>query len=117
MNKLLTALILTATAATAQAGEVYLECSVTNHTVKSLTMMVDGDKGVGDNGFGAIRKAPAPAGSGASTVMIAGSEYVMKDQLGVIIRINRQTLTWTNDDPIVKISGQCKKATSPKNQI
>jgi hypothetical protein len=112
MNKLLTALILVATAATAQAGEVYLECNISGQPGKSLTMMIDADKGVGDNGFGAVRQA-----SGASTVMTAGSEYVLRDRLGLVIRINRQNLTWTNDDPVIKLNGQCQKATAPKNQI
>ena len=111
MKQLITAFILTTTIS-AQAAETYLSCTINGQSGKTLAMMVDPDNGVGDNGFGAIRQA-----SGASSLLKAGTEYVLKDKLGLVIRINRQDLVWTNDDPIIKLGGQCQKVAAPKNQI
>ena len=106
MNKLLTALILVATAAAAQAGDISLGCDYTgiDGSQKTASLVFDPQAGTGAFGKSVLTSRPV------------GNTYVLTDKvLGPIAgtyTINRETLNLKIEAMGNTFSGQCKVAQS-----
>jgi len=106
MNKLLTALILTVTAAAAQAGEVNLTCDYKG---------VDGSARQTQFVFDPALGGGSQDGKLEFKVATLGTNYVLTDRMGTRT-INRETLAITMDFFGNVTKGSCKISSS-KNQI
>ncbi len=81
MNKLLTALILVATAAAAQAKEVNLSCDRSDKPNTKFAVMIDADKGIGSYMNNPIK-----------LVGKSSEFYLYESAPGVQVKINRTNL-------------------------
>ena len=106
MNKLLTALILSATALTAQAGDISLRCDYTgvDGSQNTAPLVFDPQAGTGMFGKSILTSRPV------------GNTYVLTDKiLGAIAgtyTLNRETLNLKIEAMGNTLPGQCKIAQS-----
>ena len=102
MNKLLTALILVATAATAQANDVAVNCSYTGVNGSAQSMLIQ--MNTASNG--------ASVGNQQYSLRAFGNSYVLVGRLGDEITINRETLSYKMEVFGKKFTGACEVAKS-----
>jgi hypothetical protein len=100
MKQLITAVILTATAITAQAKNIALDCTFTNDKggVRSIPLLFDPELKTG------IIVRPGP-GVISLVVNTSVSEYTLVDMIGTPYTINRETLAFMVDR---RLPGQCE---------
>ena len=105
--KLITALILSVTALTAQAAEINLECSYIGVDKSIQTASAVFDPELKSGSFNKM----------TVNVQTAGSNYILVEpRIGVTYTVNRESLALTIQAFSNTLSGNCKVATS-KNKI
>ena len=108
MNKLLTALILSITAVTAQAAEINLDCEYVGVDSSKQQVRATFDPVLGGGSVSKLQVA----------VQTRGQNYVLLEtRIGITYTINRETLDLTIQSFSNTLKGSCKVATQSKNKI